>query len=82
MFKHVSNMLALSLLLASASMSAALAQDAGSAAIGGSVLVTKHANKAASAWNQGDYATARDEFTKCIGYDANNPEFYQGVIES
>jgi tetratricopeptide (TPR) repeat protein len=82
MFKRVSNMLALSLLLACASMSAALAQESGSAAIGGSVLVTKHANKAAHAWNQGDYATARDEYTKCIGYDATNPEFYQGIAES
>ena len=82
MFKRVSNLLALSLLLASASVSAAFAQESGSAAIGGSVQVTKHANKAASAWNQGDFGTARDEFTKCIGYDASNPEFYQGVIES
>lgn len=82
MFKRVSKMLALSLLLAGASVSAVSAQEGGSAAIGGSVLVTKHANKAAQAWNQGDYATARDEYTKCIGYDANNPEFYQGVIES
>jgi tetratricopeptide (TPR) repeat protein len=82
MFKRVSKLLALSLLLAGASTSAAFAQESGSAAIGGSVLVTKHANKAAHAWNQGDYATARDEFTKCIGYDANNPEFYQGVAES
>ncbi|MDR3616824.1 MAG: hypothetical protein P4L53_24925 [Candidatus Obscuribacterales bacterium] len=82
MFKRVSNLLALSLLLAGASTSAAFAQESGSAAIGGSVLVTKHANKAAHAWNQGDYATARDEFTKCIGYDSNNPEFYQGVAEA
>jgi tetratricopeptide (TPR) repeat protein len=82
MFKRVSNLLALSLLLASASTSAAFAQESGSAAIGGSVLVTQHANKAAHAWNAGDYVTARDEFTKCINYDAKNPEFYQGVAES
>jgi tetratricopeptide (TPR) repeat protein len=75
-------LLALSLILAGGGVLFAdpAAKAQGDAAIGGSVLVTKHANKAAEYWNQGDYGRAREEFLKCISYDPKSVDFYEGVM--
>ncbi len=54
--------------------------ETGEAAIGGSVLITRHANKAAEYWNQGDYRNAREEFNRAIAYDPQNVDFYEGVL--
>lgn len=51
-----------------------------SAAIGGSVTVTRHANKAAEYYESGDFINARDEFRKCIAYSPNSIEFYEGLM--
>jgi tetratricopeptide (TPR) repeat protein len=78
----MAGLLALSVMLAGAGVfvanPAAMAQS--DAAIGGSVLITKHANKAADYWNQGDYQRARDEFNKCISYDPKSVDYYEGVM--
>jgi Tetratricopeptide repeat len=78
----MASLLALSVMLAGGGIfvanPAAMAQS--DAAIGGSVLITKHANKAADYWNQGDYQRARDEFNKCISYDPKSVDYYEGVM--
>ncbi|MFX6023348.1 hypothetical protein ABTF26_20150, partial [Acinetobacter baumannii] len=42
--------------------------------------VTKYANKAADAWEKGDYAGARDAFRQVISYVPNSVESYEGLM--
>jgi tetratricopeptide (TPR) repeat protein len=48
--------------------------------IGSSVTVTRYANKAADAWEKGDYTMARDAFRQVISYVPGSIESYEGLM--
>ena len=45
-----------------------------------SILITKHANKAADYYEKGDFAMAKDEYRAVIGFEPNAVEPYEGLL--